>query len=133
MQESRIETVPALVYPMSKDEATVSLVDSNLHREKLLPSEKAWAYRLKAEALDRQGKRSDLRGCKKTAPLFGLEPPTKRRSPKKESGEKSQFSDLLYCADCGSKLWHHYNTIKKVFGRRTSESHRPKRYSINHV
>jgi len=38
---------------------------------------------------------------------------TKRRSPKKENGEKSLFSDLLYCADCGSKLWHHYNTINR--------------------
>lgn len=35
---------------------------------------------------------------------------TKRRSPKIENGEKSMFSDLLYCADCGSKLWHHINT-----------------------
>ncbi len=38
---------------------------------------------------------------------------TKRRSPKKENGEKSLFSDLLHCADCGSKLWHHYNTINR--------------------
>ena len=59
-KKAGIETVPALIYPMNRDEAAVALVDSNLHREKLLPSEKAWAYRLKAEALDRQGKRSDL-------------------------------------------------------------------------
>ena len=59
-RKAGIETVPALIYPMSRDEAAVALVDSNLHRERLLPSEKAWAYRLKAEALDRQGKRSDL-------------------------------------------------------------------------
>ena len=59
-QKAGIETVPALVYPMSRDEAMVALVDSNLHREKLLPSEKAWAYRLKAEALNRQGNRTDL-------------------------------------------------------------------------
>lgn len=31
----------------------------------------------------------------------------------RENGEKSLFSDLLYCADCGSKLWHHYNTINR--------------------
>jgi len=59
-KKAGIETVPALIYPMNRDEAAVALVDSNLHREKLLPSEKAWAYRLKAEALDRQGNRSDL-------------------------------------------------------------------------
>ena len=40
-KKAGIETVPALVYPMSRDEAAVALVDSNLHREKLLPSEKA--------------------------------------------------------------------------------------------
>ena len=59
-KKAGIETVPALVYPMSRDEAAVALVDSNLHREKLLPSEKAWAYKLKLEALKRQGQRMDL-------------------------------------------------------------------------
>ena len=38
---------------------------------------------------------------------------TKRRAPKAENGEKSMFSDLLYCADCGSKLWYHTNTVNK--------------------
>ena len=38
---------------------------------------------------------------------------TKRRAPKKENGEKNMFSDLLYCADCGKKLWYHTNTINK--------------------
>jgi len=59
-KKAGIETVPALVYPMSRDEAAIALVDSNLHREKLLPSEKAWVYKLKMEALSRQGKRTDL-------------------------------------------------------------------------
>ena len=38
---------------------------------------------------------------------------TKRHAPKSENGEKSIFSDLLYCADCGHKLWYHVNTINK--------------------
>ena len=59
-KKAGIEQVPALVYPMSRDEAAVALVDSNLHREKLLPSEKAWAYKLKLEALKQQGQRADL-------------------------------------------------------------------------
>ena len=59
-KKAGIEQVPALVYPMSRDEASVALVDSNLHREKLLPSEKAWAYKLKLEALKQQGQRADL-------------------------------------------------------------------------
>ena len=55
-----IETVPAFVYPLSRDQAAVLVVDSNLHRERLLPSEKAFAYKLKMEALKRQGRRTDL-------------------------------------------------------------------------
>ena len=38
---------------------------------------------------------------------------TKRRAPKKENGEKNMFSEMLYCADCGKKLWYHTNTINK--------------------
>ncbi len=52
--------VPALIYPLDRNEAAIAVVDSNLHREKLLPSEKAFAYRMKMEALKCQGKRSDL-------------------------------------------------------------------------
>ena len=52
--------VPAIIYPLSRDAATIALVDSNLHREKLLPSEKAFAYKLKMDAMSRQGHRSDL-------------------------------------------------------------------------
>ncbi|MBR6109953.1 MAG: ParB/RepB/Spo0J family partition protein [Clostridia bacterium] len=55
-----LETVPAIEMDMTKDEAAVALVDSNLHREHLLPSEKAFAYKLRLEALSRQGKRTDL-------------------------------------------------------------------------
>ncbi len=52
--------VPAFVYEMDRDEATIALVDSNLHREHLLPSEKAFAYKMKVEAMSRQGHRTDL-------------------------------------------------------------------------
>ena len=55
-----IEQVPTFVYPLSRDEAAVLVVDSNLHREHILPSEKAFAYKLKMEALKRQGRRTDL-------------------------------------------------------------------------
>ena len=55
-----LETVPALIYAVSRDEAAVMLVDSNLHREHILPSEKAFAYKLKLEAIKRQGERTDL-------------------------------------------------------------------------
>lgn len=54
-KKAEIDTVPALIYFLDKDAATIALVDSNLHREKLLPSEKAFAYKLKMEALKHQG------------------------------------------------------------------------------
>ncbi|HCA28137.1 MAG TPA: chromosome partitioning protein ParB [Ruminococcaceae bacterium] len=47
--------VPALIYAINRDAAAIAVVDSNLHREHILPSEKAFAYRLKAEALQHQG------------------------------------------------------------------------------
>lgn len=59
-QKAGIETVPVLICALDRDAAAIALVDSNLHREKILPSEKAFAYKLKMDALSRQGKRTDL-------------------------------------------------------------------------
>ena len=59
-QKAGLLEVPAFIRPVSRDEAAIMLVDSNLHREHLLPSEKAFAYKLKYDALKRQGKRTDL-------------------------------------------------------------------------
>lgn len=55
-KELGIQTVPAIVRDMPKDEAVIAMVDSNLQREHLLPSEKAFAYKMKLEALKHQGK-----------------------------------------------------------------------------
>ena len=55
-----IETVPTLICTLEREDAIIALVDSNLHREKLLPSEKAFAYKMKLEAMNRQGQRTDL-------------------------------------------------------------------------
>ena len=52
-------TMPVLIRELDDDEATIILVDSNLQREKLLPSEKAWAYKMKLEAIKHQGQRQD--------------------------------------------------------------------------
>ena len=57
-KELEIQTVPAIVREMTKDEAVIAMVDSNLQREHLLPSEKAFAYKMKLEALKHQGKTS---------------------------------------------------------------------------
>lgn len=55
-----IETVPTLICTMEREDAIIALVDSNLHREKLLPSEKAFAYKMKLEALNHQGTSGQL-------------------------------------------------------------------------
>ena len=65
-QKAGIETVPALIYSMDRDAAIIALVDSNLHREHLLPSEKAFAYRMKMEAMNHQGRTSGQLGQKWT-------------------------------------------------------------------
>lgn len=59
-QKAGLAEVPAFIRPVRRDEAAIMVVDSNLHREHLLPSEKAFAYKLKLEALKHQGQRTDL-------------------------------------------------------------------------
>ena len=59
-RKAGITEVPALIYALDRDTAAIAVVDSNLHREHILPSEKAFAYRMKLEAMSRQGHRSDL-------------------------------------------------------------------------
>jgi ParB family chromosome partitioning protein len=54
------ETMPCIVRNLDDDEATIIMVDSNLQRENILPSEKAFAYKMKLEAMNRQGQRTDL-------------------------------------------------------------------------
>jgi len=59
-EKAGIEKVPAFVRSMDRDTAIIALVDSNLHRENILPSEKAFAYKMKLGAIKHQGKRTDL-------------------------------------------------------------------------
>ena len=73
-KKAGLRDVPAFIRAVSRDEAAIMLVDSNLHRERILPSEKAFAYKLKFEALEHQGKRtfltSDQLGPKLTAEMI---------------------------------------------------------------
>lgn len=55
-----VSEIPCIVRSLTDDEATIVMVDSNLQREKILPSEKAFAYKMKLEAMKRQGRRTDL-------------------------------------------------------------------------
>ena len=59
-QIAGLDTMPAIVRDLDDDAATIIMVDSNLQRESILPSERAWAYRMKLEAVKRQGARTDL-------------------------------------------------------------------------
>ena len=59
-QKAGITEVPALIYALDRDATAIAVVDSNLHREHILPSEKAFAYKLKADALKHQGQRTDI-------------------------------------------------------------------------
>ena len=58
-----LDTIPAIVREMTNDEAVIAMVDANIQREELLPSEKAFAYKMKLGAMKRQGSRNDLTSC----------------------------------------------------------------------
>lgn len=64
--------IPVIVRDLTDEEAILTMVDSNLHRERLLPSEKAFAYKMKLDALKRQGKRTDLTSAQ-VAPKLSTE------------------------------------------------------------
>lgn len=61
-----LDTIPAIVKEMSDDEATIIMVDSNVQREEILPSERAYSLKMKMEALNKQGKRNDLEDTSRT-------------------------------------------------------------------
>jgi len=66
-QRAGMETVPAFIHAVDRDTAAIELVDSNLHREHILPSEKAFAYKMEMEAMKHQGRASDQLGPKLSA------------------------------------------------------------------
>ena len=72
-QKAGLTEVPAFIYAVSRDEAAIMLVDSNLHREHILPSEKAFAYKMKYDALRHQGTSSQLGTKLRTDELIGQE------------------------------------------------------------
>ncbi len=84
-RQAGLETVPALIYALDRDSAAIALVDSNLHRENILPSEKAFAYKLKLEALKHQGRTTSpqvaakLRSDDSIATAFGMSGDTVQR------------------------------------------------------
>lgn len=77
-QSCGLQTIPAIIREMNDDEAIVAMVDANIQREELLPSEKAFAYKMKLEAIKRQGSRVDLTSAQnerrlESADIIGVE------------------------------------------------------------
>ncbi len=86
------DTMPAIVRELDDDTATLFMVDSNLQREQILPSEKAWAYRMKLEALKHQGERTDLSSARGVLRLNA------RDQVAREAGERSGMAVTRYIA-----------------------------------
>ncbi len=100
------KTIPCIVRNLTDDESTIVMVDSNLQRENLLPSEKAFAYKMKLEAMSRQGQRTDLTSCQVGTKLNSAE------SLGKDSNDSARqvyrfirltylIPELLQCVDEG--------------------------------
>jgi len=70
-EKAGITEIPALIYALDRDAAAIAVVDSNLHREHILPSEKAFAYKLKIDALSHQGTSTQLAWKSETADVIG--------------------------------------------------------------
>ena len=90
-RKAGITEVPALIVPLDRDGAAIVLVDSNLHREHILPSEKAYAYKMKAEALEHKGFRTDLTSVQ-VAPRLATEQIADRYASF-DSGEGKRFEE----------------------------------------
>ena len=82
--------IPAIVKGMTNDEATIAMVDANVQREEILPSERAFSYRMKLDAIKRQGKRSDL-----TSPQSGGKSPHDDNSTSPHNGRKLEAADIV--------------------------------------
>jgi ParB family chromosome partitioning protein len=100
-QKAGLSEVPAFIRPVSRDEAAIMLVDSNLHREHILPSEKAFAYKLKYEALRHQGTSSQLGTKLRTDELIAQENGESRNQVQRYIRLTNLISELLDLMDEG--------------------------------
>ena len=101
-----LETLPVIVRDMTRDEAIIMMVDSNLQRERILPSERAFAYKMKLEAMKRQGKRNDLTSTPVVSKLraneaVGLESGDSREQVRRYIRLTFLIEDLLNLVDEG--------------------------------
>lgn len=111
-KRARVHKFPAIVKNLNDDEAIILLVDSNLQRENILPSEKAYAYKLKLDAMKRQGKRTDL-----TSDQLGRKSGMESREIlAKQVGEsKNQISRYIRLTNLIDKLLNMIDSKKMPF------------------
>ena len=100
-QKAGIETVPALIYSMDRDAAIIALVDSNLHREHLLPSEKAHAYKMKMAAMSHQGTSSQLGTKLRTDELIAQQSGESRNQVQRYIRLTNLIPEILQMVDQG--------------------------------
>ena len=105
-RKAGITEVPALIVSLDRDAAAIVLVDSNLHREHILPSEKAYAYKMKLDAMKHQGWRSDLTsdqlgGKLETADLVGTETGDSKNQVRRYIRLTNLISEILQYVDDG--------------------------------
>lgn len=101
-----LEAVPAFIYALDRNAAAIMLVDCNLHRERLLPSEKAFAYKMKMEAMNRQGFRRDLTSTQVVSKLrsneeIGLDTHESRETVRRYIRLTNLIPELLQKVDDG--------------------------------
>ena len=105
-QKAGLTEVPALIYSIDRDAAAILLVDSNLHREHILPSEKAFAYKMKLEAMKHQGWRTDLTSAQvggklETAEIIGGESGDSRNQVRRYIRLTNLIPEILQYVDDG--------------------------------
>ena len=105
-RKAGITEIPALIVSLDRDAAAIVLVDSNLHREHILPSEKAFAYKMKLEAMKHQGWRSDLTsdqlgGKLETADIVGAETGDSKNQVRRYIRLTNLISEILQYVDEG--------------------------------
>ena len=100
-QKAGIETVPALIYSMDRDAATIALVDSNLLREHLLPSEKAHAYKMKMDAISHQGASCQLGTKLRSDEIIGSSTGESARQVQRYIRLTNLIPDILQMVDQG--------------------------------
>ena len=128
-----LEKMPVIIKDLTDDEATVIMVDSNIQREELLISEKAFAYKMKYEALKRQGKRSDLTSCQVGKKLAAEEVSQNTRDSSRQILRYIHLTELITeLLELADEKKLPFNTAVEVSYLRSEEQQILLQYMSNH-